>query len=329
MTAVPGATAMPGLYWWGPATFFGCATSDDPAATEIGLIGVPHSLGGLTTERDQHLAPRAVRHVSGFYRRVHRDYGFDVWDTHSVNDLGDTPIPHLAVGDRAVQDIQQFFEAVVATGTRPVSVGGDHSVTAPILRALCSDASPFEKGIALIQVDAHLDTYEGLGDWFGIENSCATWAASVVREGTVDPQRSVQVGRRGHFSPMAQGNVPDLGYHRIDKDDVDQLGIDGTVQRIVEVVGDAPVYITFDLDTFDVSVAPAVSAPEATEGGFAIKDATALLRGLRALNVIGADVVEYMPTKDNPNHVTGLVASMIMFEELYLIANALQTTAPR
>ena len=326
MSPLPGADAMRGLYWWGPASFFACPVVDDPAGADIGLIGVPHSTGNLSTDRDQHLAPRAVREVSAYYRRMHTAFGFDPWEEQRINDLGDAPLPHMNNGDLASGDIERAFEAIAAAGTRPVAMGGDHTITLPILRALTGDASSLSKGVSMIVFDAHLDTYELEDhDWWGIKNWAGNWAALVAREGCVDASRSVQVGRRGHFSKFAANNVPDLGYQRIDMDEYEQIGVEQTLARIRETVGENPVYVTFDMDVFDVSVAPAVAAPEAGEEGFRIRDAVGLLRGLRGLNVIGADIVCFNPLKDGPSRTTSLVASAIMFEQICLIADALRT----
>jgi guanidinopropionase len=174
-----------------------------------------------------------------------------------------------------------------------------------------------------VQFDAHLDTYEGMPDWFGVRDSAAHWAARIAREGCVDPERSVQVGRRGHLSAFADGNIPDLGYRVIEKDEVDDLGPQRTLDEIVARVGENPVYVTFDLDVLDPSVAPAAATLEATEAGFDIGLAITLLEGLRGLNVIGADVVCLVPTKDNPNQLTSLRASGILFEEICLAVDSL------
>src|SRR6516162_6415555 len=96
------AAEMEPWYWWGPATFFKCPWNGDPAACEIGLVGVPHSSGNGSTERDQHLAPRAVRHISGWYRRAHQKFRIKPWDVCRIHDLGDVPLPEAMVNDVCV-----------------------------------------------------------------------------------------------------------------------------------------------------------------------------------------------------------------------------------
>lgn len=312
--------AMSGLYWWGPGTLFGCEHEVDTGAVDIALAGVPHSGGNGTTERDQHLAPRAVRNVSAYYRRVHRKFGTNPWESFRVRDIGDAPMPHMLVADEASAEIKAFYDDIAKSGARPVSIGGDHSITLPILRALHAEYGP----VALIQLDAHLDSYEHFGDWFGVSDSAGQWAATAVREGCVDPARSVQVGRRGNFSAFGHGNIPDLGYGSIDRDQVAEIGTKATVEQIVERVGEGPVYITFDLDVFDPAVAPAAATLEATEEGFSMRDATEILQGLLGLEVIGGDVVCLVPSKDTPNQISSFRAAAVMFEEICLVAESLR-----
>ena len=186
-------------YWWGIPTFFRCDWNEDPAACDIALVGVPHSSGNGSTERDQHLGPRAVRNVSGFYRRAHAIHNFAPFEVARVHDLGDVPLPEAMNNEACVRDIESYFERLDAAGTRPVSIGGDHSITGPIIKALAGPARKTTKGrpCALIHFDAHTDSYENMPHWLGAKRSAAHWAAYTAREGSVDPARSVQIGMRG------------------------------------------------------------------------------------------------------------------------------------
>jgi guanidinopropionase len=318
---------MESVYWWGPATLFGCAVKEDPADSDIALVGVPHSSGNGSTERDQHLGPRAVRHVSNNYRRVHRQFDLNPWEEFRVNDMGDVVMPDFMVSDRAIDDIMRAYERIDAAGARPVSVGGDHSITLPILRALGRPDSRQGSGLAVVQFDAHLDTYENYGSWFGVTDSAAHWASKGAQEGCIDPSRSVQLGRRGPLSTWAAGNVSDeLGYRTIEKDEFDELGVAAAIDEIRARVGTGPVYISFDLDVLDPAAAPAVSNLEPGDEGLTMKEALRLLRGMRGLNVVGADVVCLMPTKDSPNHITALNTTAILFEEICLVGEALRSS---
>jgi len=318
---------MRSTYWWGVPTLFGCPHDPDPAACDIALVGVPHSSGNGSTERDQHLGPRALRNVSSGYRRRHRRFGVVPFELARVHDVGDVVMPDFMVSDRAVRDIEARFRAIDAAGARPLAIGGDHSITLPVLRALGRPEATAGEPLALVHLDAHTDTYDGMDSWFGVVDSAAHWASKSVHEGLVDPGASTQLGMRGNVSPWAQTGVSDrLGYRVIDKDACDDLGADGVVAAIRERVGDRPAYVSFDLDCLDPAAAPAVSNLEPGVEGFTMREACAILQGLRGLDVRGADVVCLMPTKDAPNQITAMNAMAILFELLTLMAERVAAT---
>ena len=312
------------LYWWGVPTLFRCPHDPDPKKCDIALVGVPHSSGNGTTERDQHLGPRAVRHVSANNRRMHNHFGIDPWSLARINDLGDVPFPEAMANELCVERMTDFFKGIAAAGARPVSIGGDHGITGGILQGLAGKGSKLTGGrkAALLHLDAHTDCYENLEHWLGAKKSAAHWASYLVHEGHVDAERSVQIGLRGN--PRALGWLQpsiDLGYEVITIDRYRQLGLQRCCELIAERVGDAPLYITFDLDCLDPTVAPAVSNIEAGCEGFRLDEAVRLLRSVRGKNVIGADVVCLMPSKDQPNNITSMVAAAVMFEQICLIAD--------
>jgi len=314
-------------YWWGIATFFRCPLAETPDEVDIGLVGVPHSSGNGSTERDQHLGPRAVRNVSGYYRRSHGVYGFSPWDIAKISDLGDVPLPEAMNNEACVRDIEAFYARLDATGTRPVSIGGDHSITGPIIKAIAGPGRRLSGGqpCALIHFDAHTDSYDNMPHWLGAKRSAAHWAAYTAKEGAVDPARSIQIGMRGHPATAIHtggvgGSSRALGYEVVPMAEFERLGIERTVEMIRARVGDRPAYVTFDLDCLDPSVAPGVSNLEPGFGGMTIREATRVLQGLKGLNIIGADVVCLMPTKDSPNQITAQVAMVMMFELICLIA---------
>ena len=117
---------MENLYWWGVPTFFRCDHNPEPAACEIGLVGVPHSAGNGTTERDQHLGPRALRHMSALAKRIHEPFRLDPWNELEINDLGDVPFPEAMDNEASIQRITDYFRRLDQAETRPVSMGGDH-----------------------------------------------------------------------------------------------------------------------------------------------------------------------------------------------------------
>jgi guanidinopropionase len=316
-----------GTYWWGVPTLLGAEHDPDPGNCDIALVGVPHSTGNGTTERDQHLGPRAVRNVSGWLGgRVHNDFGFDPWSTHKVRDLGDVSFPQANYNEHCIAQITDFYRTIDRSGARPVSIGGDHSITGGILMGISGSDAKLTKGAkaGLLHIDAHTDTYDMLDHFLGARRSAAHWGSYLVKEGYVDASRSVQIGLRGHTRSLdwLQSSI-DLGYEVITMQRYREMGAQAACSIIQERLGDGPVYITFDLDSLDPTVAPAVSNLEPGIGGFSIDEANELLRCIRGKNVIGGDVVCLMPTKDHPNNITSMVASTIMFEILALVATHL------
>lgn len=314
-------------YWHGVPTLFRCAYDEDPANCDIALVGVPHSSGNGSTERDQHLAPRAMRNVSGFYHRAHNGFGIVPWDVCRINDLGDVPLPEAMVNDVCVQHIEAFYKRLDLAGTCPVSIGGDHAITGPILKAIAGENARLSRGrkAALIHFDSHTDAYEQMPHWLGSVRSAAHWAAYLVRECHVDASRSLQIGIRGNTKTLDyRAASDDLGYRVVHMQEYRKLGVERTIDLIRERVGDSPAYITFDMDAFDPTIAPAAANIQPDATGFFMEEVLAILDGLRGLEVIGGDVVCIVPTKDNPNNITSLNGMVVMFEQIALIADRLK-----
>ena len=315
------------LYWWGVPTLFRCPHEPDPARCDIALVGVPHSTGNGSTERDQHLGPRAVRDVSASGRRPHGRYMLDPWKTVRIADLGDVPFPEANNNERCIERINAFYRRIDEAGAFPVSVGGDHSITGGILEAIAGPGAKTTKGekAVLVHFDAHTDVYEKIDHFLGAKKSAAHWASYLARNGHVDPTHSLQIGIRGHVRTLDWLRPSyDLGYEVITMDRYEEIGHDACVKLIHERVGDRPIYITFDLDCLDPTVAPGVANIEPAFTGFTMSQAVRLIQSLQGFNIIGGDVACLMPTKDNPNKITALVASSIMFEILCLIADRLR-----
>ncbi len=318
-------TLLEAIWWWGVPSLFRCPVNPDPSACDIALVGVPHAAGNGSTERDQHLGPRAVRNVSAHNRRLHKAFGyFSPWDACQINVLVDVPLPEALANEVCIEQISAYFRRIAAANTRVVSIGGDHSISGAILQAIAGEGSALTGGrpVALVHIDAHTDTYENIEHWMGARKSAAHWAAYTVRQGNVDASRSTQLGIRGNTrSANWLETSTNLGYDLIEMETYRALGPIAVIERIRERVGDSPVYISFDLDSLDPSVAPAVSNLESGVSGFSIDEANTILHGLRGLDIVGADVVCLMPTKDQPNQITAMVAAHIMFELTSLIAD--------
>ena len=311
---------MENLYWWGIPTLFRCPNL--PAeGQDIALVGVPHSTGNGTTERDQHLGPRAVRNVSAVARRVHSAFEIDPWTAAKIADIGDVPFPRANDNEDCIERITAFYQNIAKAGARPVSIGGDHSITGGIVQALGGSALAGGQPVSFLHLDAHTDVFTKVDHFLGAQKSAAHWGAYLADQGKVDPSRSMQIGLRGHPRTLdwLQPSY-EYGYNIVTMREFRARGLQDVVAQTRNILGDRPVYITFDLDCLDPTIAPGVSNIEASEKGFDIDEAIGLLRAARGLNIIGGDVVCMMPTKDSPNNITALTASAVMFEMISMIA---------
>ena len=311
---------MENLYWWGIPTMFRCK-NETLADQDIALVGVPHSTGNGTTERDQHLGPRALRNVSAVHRRAHADFKIDPWTLADITDLCDVPFPRANDNEDCIERITDFFTEIDKAGVKPISIGGDHSITGGIIQALGCGQLANGQPISFLHLDAHTDVFTKVDHFLGAKKSAAHWGAYLADQGKIDPSRSMQIGLRGHPRTLDWLQPAyDYGYNIVTMKDFRRRGLTDVIAQTVKVLGDRPVYITFDLDCLDPTIAPGVSNIEPGEKGFDIDEAIALLRAARGLNIVGGDVVCMMPTKDSPNNITALTAASIMFEMISMIA---------
>ena len=311
---------MENLYWWGIPTLFRCP-NQGPEGADIALAGVPHAAGNGTTERDQHLGPRALRNVSSVGRRMHQHFQIDPWNAAKIVDVGDVPFPRANDNEACIEQITEFYKGIDATGARPVSIGGDHSITGGIVQALGRGKITGGEPVCFLHLDAHTDVFTKVDHFLGAKKSAAHWGAYLADQGQVDPTHSMQIGLRGHARTLdwLQPSY-DYGYNVVTMKEFRQRGLADVVAQAREVLDGRPVYITFDLDCLDPTIAPAVSNIEPGEKGFDIDEAVGLLHSVRGLNIVGADIVCMMPTKDSPNQITALTAMAIMFEMISMMA---------
>jgi len=204
--------------------------------------------------------------------------------------------------DDCIEDIAAFYGRVRAAGVRPLSVGGDHSITYPILKAL-GQSGP----VGLVHIDAHCDT---MGEIDGSKFHHGGPFRQAVLAGVLDPERTIQIGIRGP-AEIFWGFSYESGMTVLHIEEVDRMGIDAVVAKAREVVGDGPTYISFDVDGLDPAYTPGTGTPEA--GGLTPREAQAILRGLKGIDIIGGDVVEVAPQYD-PTSNTAMVGAQMLFE---------------
>jgi agmatinase len=212
--------------------------------------------------------------------------------------------------EQSLEDIETYFRALHLQGARPLAVGGDHSVTYPILKALGKD-----RPVGLVHIDAHCDT---MGAYDGSKFHHGGPFRLAVLDGVLDPERCIQIGIRGS-SNMYWEFSHESGMTVIYMEEFIAVGVAAVVERARAVIGDGPVYISIDVDGFDAAYAPGTGTPEV--GGLTPREGLALLRGLDGLDVIGADVVEVAPQYD-PSTNTAQLAAQLLFEEFALMTRA-------
>jgi agmatinase len=275
---------------------------------DVAVIGVPMDLG-VTNRAGARFGPRAVRSIEriGPYHHVHR---FAPLFDARVADIGDVPFRSRFDLERSHEDIEAFIASVAAAGVTPLSVGGDHSISLPILKALGA-----HRPLGMVHIDAHCDTgapFEGSKFHHGGPFRQAVLA------GVLDPERTVQIGIRGGAEFLWEFSYAS-GMTVIHAEELAHLGMTRTIERIRMVVGEGPTYVSFDIDGLDPAFAPGTGTPEI--GGLSTREAAELLRGCAGLNMVGGDVVEVAPQCDATTN-TAQAAAQMLFEILALLVLA-------
>jgi agmatinase len=297
----------------GPLSFAGTVYTQDPAELagfDVAIVGAP--MDDLVSDRPgARLAPRAIR-SAGCPPGPHLEAGVDAFAELRVVDFGDAPVIPADPG-RSHEAIEATVAQVAAAGAIPVVLGGDHSITEPAVRACAATHGP----VGMVHFDTHTDTGTEV---FGVERSHGTFIRRLIDAGQLDPARYAQIGLRGYwpgereFAWQAERGITSLFAH-----DVRDLGIREVVARATAAVGPGPVYLTVDVDVLDPAFIPGTGTPE--PGGLT---PTELLLGVRTvaaeLELVGADVVEVIPTGVGSADASALVAERVVREALTGIA---------
>jgi guanidinopropionase len=278
---------------------------------DIGIAGVPFD-GGATNRVGTRHGPRAVRDLSSLMRATHHVFRINPFELGNIADVGDVRFDSLFDNSIAEQNIVEFYQRFRAADVTPLSIGGDHSITYAILKGLIA-----EKPVGLVHIDAHTDT---LGPIQGTRFHHGSPFRNAIEDGLIDPKRMVQIGIRGaHNVFEAWDFCKAHGVRIIFIEEFDEIGVKRAVEISREIVGDRPTYVSFDIDALDPSIAPGTGTPEA--GGLTMREAQGLVRGLRGLNLIGADVVEVAPPFD-PGTNTALCGATMLYELLCILAES-------
>jgi len=276
---------------------------------DIAIIGVPFDTGA-SYRVGARFGPEAIRSVSALLRHHNEVLNVSIFDHCSVVDYGDLPVNPGYIED-SYKMIEDGIKPVLEGDVTPILLGGDHSVTLPELRAIVKKHGP----VALIQFDSHTDTGN---QRFGRKYTHGTPFRRAIEEGLLLVENSIQVGMRGSvYEQTSLDDARKLGFDLVTTVEIQDTGIDALIKRIHDRVGDAKVFVSFDIDFVDPAYAPGTGTPEV--GGFTSSEALRIVRGLKGLNFVGFDLVEVLPQYD-PALVTALLASNLVYEFMSIIA---------
>jgi len=285
----------------------------DFADLQVALLGVPMDLGA-SNRSGCRFGPRALRAIERIGPYNHALRCAPTRELR-VADIGDVPMRSRYSLEQSHEDIEAAYARLARAGVMPLSVGGDHSITRPILRALGRD-----RPLALVHFDAHCDTG---GPFDGTRFHHGGPFRQAVLDGVLDPTRTIQIGIRGAAEYLWEFSYAS-GMTVVHAEDIPRLGVDAVVAKAREVVGDAPVYVSFDIDCLDPAYAPGTGTPEV--GGVTAREALAMLRGLAGMDIVGGDVVEVAPAYDATAN-TAHAGAQILFEILSLMCVRLHGAA--
>jgi len=295
----------------GLGTFMRLPAADTAEALDAAIIGVPMDIG-TSWRSGTRFGPKQVRAESCMLRPYNMWTRSAPFDCMQVADIGDVPINTFNLRD-AVDRIAAFYDNVLQHNVIPVSIGGDHTLTLPILRSIVKKHG----SVALIHVDAHADINEHM---FGEEIAHGTPFRRAYEEGLIDAGKTFQIGLRGTgYSAEDFDTGRDWGFTVIQAEEIWYKSLAPLMNEVRQTVKDSPVYLTFDIDSLDPSVAPGTGTPEI--GGLTASQGMEIIRGCRGLNLVGCDLVEVSPPYDTSGN-TALVAANLLYEMLCVLPKA-------
>ena len=287
----------------GPATFARLPRIDEVSDVDVAIVGVPFD-AGVSYRPGARFGPAHVRESSRLLRPYNPAADVEPFATQQVVDAGDIAVNPFDI-EAAISQIESGARALLERADRLVTIGGDHTIALPLLRAIAAKHGP----VAVVHFDAHLDTWD---TYFGAAHTHGTPFRRASEEGLIDRSGCLHVGTRGPlYARQDLVDDAELGFQVVPSVEVDDLGARGIVERIRDRVGDRPVYVSVDIDVLDPAFAPGTGTPEA--GGMTSRELLAVLRGFADLDLVGADLVEVAPVYDHAE-ITGIAASHVAYE---------------
>ena len=295
------ATQMP--RYGGIATFAHLPQINEVANIDVAIVGVPFDTG-VSYRPGARFGPNHVRESSRLLRPYNPAANVSPFATQQVVDAGDIAANPFDI-EEAISSIGKSYDQLLERAKRIVTIGGDHTITLPILRSLKAKHGP----ISVVHFDAHLDTWDS---YFGADYTHGTTFRRASEEGLLDPEGCMHIGIRGPL--YAAKDLTDdkaLGFQIFSSVEFQDLGVGAAIEKMKARVGKRPMYISIDIDVLDPAHAPGTGTPEA--GGLTSRELLSLLRATAGMNVVGADIVEVAPAYDHAQ-ITGIAASHAMYE---------------
>lgn len=293
----------------GPATFARLPRTDEVAKTDIAVVGIPFD-SGVSYRPGARFGPAAIREASRLLRPYNPGLDVSPFAEVQVADGGDIAVNPFAIKE-AIAMVEASASELLSQGTRLVTLGGDHTIALPLLRAVHRVHGP----VALLHFDAHLDTWD---TYFGEPYTHGTPFRRAVEEGILDTEALTHVGIRGPL--YGKKDLEDdrrFGFGIVTAADVMRRGVDEIADMVRQRIGNRPLYVSVDIDVLDPAHAPGTGTPEA--GGLTSRELLELLRGLASCNLVGADVVEVSPAYDHAQ-ITATAAAHVAYDLVSLLA---------
>lgn len=293
----------------GIATFARLPRIEDVPRADIAVVGIPFD-SGVSYRPGTRFGPSHVRESSRLLRPYNPAQDVSPFAIAQVVDAGDIPVNPFDLTE-AVTEVERAALALGEQVQRIVTIGGDHTVALPLLRAVAAKHGP----VAVLHFDAHLDTWD---TYFGAPITHGTPFRRASEEGLIDLTASCHVGTRGPlYSKKDLEDDQRLGFSIVSSEYIEEHGVEAAIQRILQRIGDAPLYVSIDIDVLDPAHAPGTGTPEA--GGLTSRELLRILRALGDRDIVGADVVEVSPAYDHAQ-ITGIAASHVVYELVSLLA---------